>query len=432
MMKTSRLYVSGLKLLYGPALFLFGIFYMPHLFLRFGQAKEKGKLLKERFGYLPNHVPKGRSVWIHAVSVGEVKMVSELIRLLQILFPDLIIFLSTTTPTGQTIAKKMESERVRVIYFPLDFGWIVRKVLGSIKPSLIVILETEIWPNLIEEANRRGIPIGIMNGRISDRAWKRYQWAKPWFEELFSKMSYCLVRETQDEERFRSMGFPSERLNVTGNMKFDIEAERNPHEVSKLRQKWNWNQNQIIVGGSTHEGEEEVLIKIFSRLQKEYSNLKLVLAPRHIERVNRLQSIIHSHQLNCVLESRPVATNFDVLILDRVGILASYYGAADLVFVGGSLISHGGQNPIEPARERKAIFHGPYVHNFRDIYQKLDEESGACLVKNEDELYEKMVGLLAHPEESVKMGSRAFQAVDRLKGATQRNLMLIEPWLKKI
>ena len=418
-----------LKLLYGPLLNLFGVLYLPHFLKRLGQTPDKGRFFRERFGYFPNHFDHPNVVWLHAVSVGEVLAAKEFVRILRNRYPQIQIVLSTTTPTGQVIAKKWEAEGVRVIYFPFDFLNVIKRALDVIQPKCIVIMETEIWPNLIGEASRRKIPIGIINGRISDRAFKRYLWLKSFFAEPLGNLSYCLACHERDKERFIKLGVSPDRVKVTGNMKFDQEIKDVSGRLNELRELWHLGDSQILIGGSTHAGEEEMLIGVFGRLRTEFPKLKLVLAPRHVERSSKVVNLAESAGYQVTLASQGYREVSDILVLDLMGVLSKYYGIADLVFVGGSLIRHGGQNPIEVARERRAILHGPYVFNFEDVYERLNRSKGALLVHDASELYRAILSLLKDSAKLQKMGSEAFQVVEGLKGASQRNYDLLKPWL---
>lgn len=417
---------------YGPILALFGIYYLPHLLVRLKQAGDRKKMLAEKWGRPPDFFRGKRVLWVHAVSVGEVMAAREFLRLVQIVHPNLTIALSTTTPTGQAVAKKMENEQIHVFYFPLDFSWVIRRALDRIQPGCIVIMETEIWPNLIETASLRGIPIGIINGRISKRTLKRYLFLKDWFSVLLRKMSFCLVCTEEDCERFVAIGAEEGRVHVTGNMKFDIEARRNPIESENLRARWGLEGGLVWVGGSTHEKEEEILIRLFKKLRADFPSLKLILAPRHPERAGGVMDLVEKAGLAGVFASKPTEKKPDVLVLDMMGELSRYYGAADVVFVGGSLIPHGGQNPIEPAQERRAILHGPHVFNFQELYGRLDDLGGAVRVADEGDLLRQMNSLLGDRGRRQTIGSRAFEVVDGLKGATQRNLMFLERWLSHL
>ena len=430
-MKTkSQLLPVFFKVLYGPALCLFSMAYLPKFVMRLGQANDKSKMFRERFGCVENPFPGQPLICIHAVSVGEVLATKEFIRMFHISHPDHKIILTTTTPTGQSLAKKMESEFLRAAYFPMDFGSSVRHFLDAIKPRLIVIMETEIWPNLIKEASQRRIPIGIMNGRISDRAIKRYLWVKEWFGELMNHLQFLSVRNEQDRDRFIEMGVNRDKVVVTGNMKFDIDADRNAVQTSELRLNLGFQDKLVIVAGSTHEGEEELILRIFQQARTRHQNLKLVLAPRHIERAADVWRLVVAFpDLKVSLFSANHTSDCEVLILDTMGELSKFYGVADFVFIGGSLIPHGGQNPIEAARERRAIIHGPYIHNFHDVYSQLDREKGAVLVHNESELQERINDLINNEQDRKALGLQAFEVVDRLRGASQRNLQLLGPWL---
>ncbi len=418
-----------LKLIYEPLLFIFGILYFPHLLKRMKQEPDQKRFLRERFGYYKTNAAEHQVIWIHAVSVGEVLAAKGFLRLLLDSLPDAHVVLSTTTPTGQQLAKKIESEheRVRAIYFPFDFGSAIKRAFDRIHPECIIIMETEIWPNLIKEAAKRGVPIGIVNGRISNRAMKRYRWIKSFTRSIVKDLTYCFVLSEQDKQRFLELGVRPECLRVSGNMKFDQETNLDLEEVARLQREWQLVDHQVLIGGSTHAGEETILIEAFQMLRREFPGLKLIVVPRYPERSPEVRALIERAGFKVNLASEGPQPVSDVLILDQMGILPIYYALADLVFVGGSLIPHGGQNPIEAARYFKPILHGAYVANFEEIYSNLDESGGAFLVDSETALYQQAASLLSDSKNLERAGRIAYECVEALKGATRRNLELLKP-----
>ncbi|PIQ85640.1 MAG: hypothetical protein COV74_08050 [Candidatus Omnitrophica bacterium CG11_big_fil_rev_8_21_14_0_20_45_26] len=421
--------MSLFYLLYEPLLAIFGLFYLPHLILRLKQAPDHRRLLRERWGHVELKIKAARIIWIHAVSVGEVMAAKEFIRLLQMMHPETGIVISTTTPTGQKVAQPLAGPMVQVVYFPFDFSSSVKRALQSIRPACLIMMETEIWPNIIRWAEKMNIPIGIMNGRISDRAFRRYQWVKHWMGQLLPKLAFCLVSNKKDQERFLSLGLPASKVQLTGNMKFDIEGVRNPIQVERLKARWQFEGKQVWVAGSTHEGEEALVLKVFSRLKPAVPNLVLVLAPRHPERTAQVKQLTAQTKYHFALADEKVDASPDIVILNVMGELSNYFGLADLVFMGGSLIEHGGQNPIEPARERKGILHGPHVSNFQSVYEQLDRAGGAVMIHDEETMYSQAEAMLHNREAVQTMGLYAFGVVEALKGASLRNLRLLEPWL---
>lgn len=408
---------------------IFGILYLPHFFKRLKQEPEKRKFFRERFGHYQFDAGRQSVVWIHAVSVGEVMAVKELARSIGESYPEIQIVLSTTTPTGQALARKFENSRIRAIYFPFDFRRAVRRALDTIRPVCIIVMETEIWPNFICEAFNRRIPIGIVNGRISDRAVKRYRWVKSFFSSLLSKFSYCFVCGEKDKKRFLELGVKPASLQVTGNMKFDQETKQSSDVIQELKNVWELSDHKVLIGGSTHEGEETVLIQVFQMLRREFPGLKLMIAPRHVERAGRVSELLQNSGVSAVLTSSGYQKIPDALVIDQMGLLSKYYGLADIVFIGGSLIRHGGQNPIEAALQQKPVLHGPFVSNFEEVYTRLDESEGAFQVDDKNALYQESMSFLSDQKRLERAGRAAFQVVQSLKGATRKNLELLKPFL---
>ena len=446
-----------MKWLYDFIFLTFALFSIPKFLIRLNQAEDGRKLICERFGSLSESLKRscsGRNVvWLHAVSVGEVMAVRQWIKLFLERYPDWCLTLSTSTPTGQSIAKTLASERVSVFYAPFDLSGAVRKTIQAIRPKLIALVETEIWPNLISEAHSLGIPVGIINGRISPRSFKRYVWIRKWLASILGRLSFCLVQSKRDRDFFVQLGMPEAKIVETGNMKFD-QADANGRLTGEESFK-----NKIVRGslilmaGSTSWNEEEVLLSVFGRLKKDFPGLRLILAPRHPERLGQVVKAVEKSQLQYQLYSQinlqtvpgtagtgsqnlsrnvPGTGNSEILVIDRMGVLASLYSFADVVFVGGSMVRRGGQNPIEAAASRKAVVHGPNVFNFQDIYQKLDENHAAFSVNSEAELFRCLASLLEQPQLRLEMGERAWNTIQSMKGATVRTLDYLSEWIKPV
>ncbi|MFA5255959.1 MAG: glycosyltransferase N-terminal domain-containing protein, partial [Candidatus Omnitrophota bacterium] len=353
-------------MLYDIGFFIFSIIYLPILVF-------KGKLhgeFPERFGrYAPSKervLLSGRDrIWIQAVSVGEAAVCKSLIPLLKEKFPGHDLVVSTITKAGNDLAKTLFSKDAMIIYFPLDFGFAVKRALKYIKPAIYIMIETEIWPNLLNELSRNSIPSVMINGRISDRSIGKYRLVKPFLKTVLSKISSFCMQDTIDAERVVSLGAPSERVKVTGNMKFDAEIPADAVSRDVVRRSLGLNgEEALFVAGSTHEGEEEIIVEAFKELIFEFPKLKLLIAPRHINRVENVEKIIKKSgfepaRVSLLNGSRlsgktqeAVKTGIArcerrILVLDTIGHLNEAYSAATLVFIGGSLIEHGGQNPVE-------------------------------------------------------------------------------------
>lgn len=416
---------------------IFGIVSLPHFLGRLRQAEAPGRLLRERLGLFSREslaALKGtRPLWIHGVSVGEVLACEKFIQLIREKNPDEIIILTTVTPTGQRMAKRWEDERLKVFYFPFDLHFAVRRFFEALKPSCLLLVETELWPNVIEEARSRKVPVGIVNGRISQRSFRSFRRFSFIFRPVFDAIDFFLLQTEKDRERLASLGVDRGRMKVTGNMKLDRLQGNGRPETSRavLKEKWGFlSSDQILIGGSSHRGEEEILLRALCRLREEKFPLKLLLAPRHIERVEKVLEQSKKFGFETVLASAPSGT-FQVLILDQLGPLRDLYPLADVVFMGGSLVRHGGQNPVEPAASRRAILHGPWVFNFEELYHRLDEAGAGLRVSGEEELVFVLKRLLGSEREKEELGTRAFEVLTKLQGASERNFNWIEEFVKK-
>ena len=432
-------------LLYNLAFIVFAIGYFPIFLVKLRQAEDPDALWRERRGIFPKEwagkFAGKRVIWLHAVSVGEVMAVEPFIREWLVSVPEYDLLLTTVTPTGQRIAKKIAGERIHVCYFPFDLTPVVKRFLDLFKPVCVLLVETEIWPNLLTEAKARNIPVGVINARLSERSFKRYR-IFPWlFKPLWEKLDFVLAQSEGDAGRFKRLGIAEESVRDMGNMKFDQAewSQENAVEIAGLRQAWGYAAGDLVwIAGSTHPGEEEALMAIFKTLRERFPTLKMIFAPRHIERSKGLLRQLEKYGFSMALSvgrkegsgSGGQRSAPQVQILDQLGVLKNLYGIADLVFMGGSLIPHGGQNPIEPARFSKAIIHGPHVFNFNQIYHQLDCDGGALRISAPDELSSAAAELLANESKRHEMGQKAFQIVNRLRGASKRQVGWIQTFLR--
>lgn len=405
-------------MLYDVGFFIFSIIYLPALIF-------KGKLHKdfsERFAlYDKDKIEslklKGRKkIWIQAVSVGEVALCKSFIPLLKRELPGYEIVLSTITKTGNDLAKRLFSNDAVIIYFPLDFSFVVRRAVRLIGPKIFIMIETEIWPNLLNELERQGIPSALVNGRISDRSFGKYKLAVTFLKKVLSKIGTFCMQSGTDAERIIQLGAPEERVNITGNMKFDAEIKMDPDAAQDVRKVLGLdNDEELLVAGSTHSGEEEIVLKSFITLVKEFPRLKLLIAPRHVDRAGEIKAMVRRSGL----EERAI-------VLDTVGQLRSIYQIAALVFIGGSLVKHGGQNPIEPAVFERPIIFGPNMFNFKGIARAFVEGGGAIQISNGDDLSKEAAILLRDERSKNSLGRNAKRIVLENRGATDKNLKRIK------
>ena len=389
--------------------------------------------LLERLGRVPARLndAKPGSIWVHAVSVGEVLAVSQLVNDLQKQHPDRQIFISTTTATGQKLARQRFGEN-RVFFMPLDFGFAVRRYLNRLKPQIIVIAETEFWPNLLHLARKRQTAVAIVNARISDRSFPRYKRFEWFFGRVLSQVDLFLTQTAEDAQRLRDIGAPTERVRVSGNLKFDVRSNAQPELVAGLRTAIG-KDSPVIVCGSTAEGEEEPLLAAFKAVQRQFPAVVMILAPRHPERFEKVAALIASQGF--LLQRRtqwqpPQPIHSGIFLLDSVGELAAIYELADIAFVGGSLVPTGGHNILEPAQYGAAILVGPHTFNFREIVS-LFEQAGAVKTVTAEALPAQFLSLLGKPDDRERMGRAAKDLFAKHAGATRRTLDALAPLLKQ-
>jgi 3-deoxy-D-manno-octulosonic-acid transferase len=389
--------------------------------------------LWERLGAVPARLKNLRpdSIWVHAVSVGEVLAVSQLITELQKKHPDRQIFISTTTVTGQKLARERFGED-RVFFMPLDFGFAVRPYLKALEPQLVILAETEFWPNLLHLADKRGTSLATVNARISDRSFPRYRRFKWFFGRVLSEVDLFLAQTEEDAERLRAIGAATERVRVSGNLKFDIRPSSQSALVSDLRSTID-KDSPVIVCGSTAEGEEELLLEALKQVQDSFPATVIVLAPRHPERFEKVANLISASGFTLQRRSswspqQPVKGG--IFLLDSVGELAAVYALADIAFVGGSLVPTGGHNILEPAQYGAAIVVGTQTFNFREIVN-LFQQGDAIRIVTAETLGPQLLALLKQPDERERLGGHAKDLFARHAGATRRTLDALGPLLSR-
>jgi 3-deoxy-D-manno-octulosonic-acid transferase len=368
-----------------------------------------------------------RVIWVHAVSVGEVLAVSGLIEEMRRRFPQHRIFITTTTDTGQDLARKRFGEE-NVFYFPLDFAFAIRPCLRALRPELVVIAETEFWPNFLRLAHASGARVAVVNARISDRSWPNYLRFRTLLKKELENIDLFLAQTADDRVRLESIGAAPERVQVTGNLKFDMNLPPAPAIVADLRNSLaESGAGPVLVFGSTVEGEEPLLLKAFENVLVAHPRAVMILAPRHPERFDSVASLLTQMELpfqRRMLFSRsnssvPLAGG--VLLVDTIGELAALYALADVAFVGGSLVPHGGHNIIEPAQHGVAIVVGNHTENFRDIVA-LFQSRNAVRIVGMAELPLVLMELLANPVARAAQGQRAAETMRSQAGATRRTV----------
>jgi len=384
-----------------------------------------------RLGILPKKLELGRPIWIHAVSVGEAMAIRGLLDELRVIYPDKRFVISTVTATGNKIGRSICRQTDFVTYLPLDFSFITGYIMDKIKPSLFIIAETEIWPNLISSLYRKNIPSVVVNGRISDRSFAGYRAIKFLLRPILNKINLFCVQTRRDAQRLISLGVSGAKIKITGNMKFDHQdygGKKTANDIDKYRILLGLSKaDKLWVAGSTHPGEEEVVLSVYRELLNEFADLRLLIAPRHPARSQDIIKLSKRFRFTCLkvsLLNSPTHKFTDprsVFILDTVGELINFYAVADIVFVGGSLVKVGGHNILEPASFGKPVLFGPYMFNFRDIADLFISHKAAILTRNPEELRANIKHLLTNPLLISGFAKRAQELLLENKGATKRN-----------
>jgi 3-deoxy-D-manno-octulosonic-acid transferase len=391
--------------------------------------------LPQRLGYLPVsfNLDGDESIWVHAVSVGEVLTARALLPDLRERYPRLRIFLSTTTITGQQIARNNLHFVDEVFYFPFDLGFIVKRTLRLVKPRLFIMTETEIWPNLLRACHRAGVRTILVNGRISSRSFPRYQLVRPFFRRVLRHVDRFCMQSEESARRIIDIGAPRDRVSVTGSLKFDsldvpgaVAGDRGPNRV--LRYFRVAPDRPVVIAASTLKGEEEPVLEAFQRIRATMTNAILIIAPRKPERFEEAERMARragwkvARRTELRVDSEP---RYDVVILDTIGELAQLYQIATAVFVGGSLVDAGGHNILEPAVFGKPIVFGPYMQNFAEIARTFLDNGAAIQVRSGRDLEPVLVELLSDPVRRASLGAAARALVEANRGARAKSLAAI-------
>jgi 3-deoxy-D-manno-octulosonic-acid transferase len=396
---------------------------------------------RERFGQrlgiydrqLRTHLSKQRSTWLHAVSVGEVNIALKLASALRAVEPDLHCILTTTTTTGFALAKQSAPSWIEIMYTPLDYWPIMRRAFSVIRPSRIVLVEAEVWPNLAAEAHRRRIPLALVNARLSPRSERRYLQFRFLVAPTFRLLDLVCVQEPEDADRWQRIGVARSRIKCTGSIKYDPDGRDQNSELQRAAHPGRFSQvdpdRAVLFGGSTHRGEEEILATVFLRLRQQFPSLRLFIAPRHVERLREIQAQLDASGLRVALASEALAgrerNDADCVLLDTTGELQRWYDIATVVFMGKSLTAHGGQNPVEPILAGKPVVFGPHMENFAILAKALVSKKGAIRVRDADSLERVIVELLCDSGARQHLVENAREVLSMHKGATARAAELI-------
>jgi 3-deoxy-D-manno-octulosonic-acid transferase len=387
--------------------------------------------LGERLGSISNSSADKPVIWIHCVSVGEVQAARPLVHALSREFPAHSIFVSTVTITGQAVAREVFKDVAsQVFYFPIDWRWSVRRVLDSINPAMVLIMETELWPNFLRECRASSIPVAVVNGRLSEKSFSRYQLVPSFIARVINHLSLTLMQTEGDADRMRRLGLTPERVIVCGNVKFDAGEEDHSRSLTaELTKRFEFSSGRpVIVAASTHEPEERIIIESFKKLhQSEKSDVRLVIAPRHPERFSSVAALIQESGFSCVRRSAPPADldrDADIVLFDSIGELRSLFPIASIVFVGGSLAPVGGHNILEPAAVGACIVTGPHTDNFDEIVRTFMSREAVIQLGFEENgavpatLANVFTELLNDSHKRSQLGLRGKALIEENRGAT--------------
>jgi len=427
-------------LLYNTLITIFLILVAPYFLFRALIDGRFRRGLIQRIGFLPTLSLK-KPIWVHAASVGEVFCSVPLLQRIKREFPQRPIVLTTMTRTGNERAKTI-SEADSALFLPIDHPLIIEKTLRRIDPSLLLIAETELWPNLLRSCGKKGIPVVVFNGRISEKSFRGYLFFKFFFKECLKHVSLFLMQTEEDRMRIIEIGAVSNKTRVVGNLKFDQSISSLTQEAMAEMAKSLGLQGKkkIFIAGSTHSGEEEILLSLFKDLRKIDPHLVLILAPRHLERLEEVERILKQESISWMRRtSFPMGHDRsneepkelpEVILLDTMGELMSLYSLGTLIFIGGSLVPVGGHNPLEPLLFKKCVLFGPYMFHFSEISRSLIKAGGSIQVRGRDDLFSHLKHLLSDEGTCKEVGERGYQFLQKHRGATERMFEKIRPYLK--
>ena len=397
--------------------------YLVKMFRRGGYREKFGQRLGIYDRQLQARLYWQKPIWLHAVSVGEVTIALKLARQIRVVKADVRCVLTTTTTTGFAFASQNAPDWIEVMYSPLDFWPVMRRAFSTIRPKKIVLIEAEVWPNLVAEAHAQKIPIALVNARLSPRSEKRFRMFRHLVAPTFRMLDAVCVQNVEDVERWKALGLAADKIHHVGSIKYDPEnVEVDPDLPHTILAGFGLTKRTVVFGGSTHSGEEKVLAEVFRALKRDFVDLLLVLAPRHTERTAEIVRELEGIGFQVALRSQLPAPDpfLDCVLIDSTGELRDWYGVATIAFIGKSLLARGGQNPAEAILAGKPVLFGPHMENFAVLAEALVGNGGAVQVASATELRRAMTHLLANPDEREKMVENARNVLDTHRGATAR------------
>ncbi len=417
--------------LYNILLLIAALFAFPYYALKMMLTGKYRKSIGPKFGFIRpesfTNMKGSPRIWMHAVSVGEVTAAAPIVASLREHFPEACIILSTSTETGQEMARRIVTAATSFIYYPLDIPFVVRKVISQVNPDIFILTETELWPNFIRTCKERGVKVIMVNGRISPRSFKKYAMTVFFWKSILNAIDEAGVISEIDAERLSQLGMLPSRIHILGNAKYDsLAANASPEIQEEMERKLNLaKDDRVFVAGSTHDGEEKIILNVYGKLLKTYPDFKLIIIPRHPDRGQSVLAMAKEAGVNdCItmteINSGKQRATERVIIIDVIGELFKVYSLATTVFCGGSLVPKGGQNILEPAAWGKVIFYGPYMEDFRDEEDLLEKTGAGIMVRNGEELLGGILRLMADPDALSKKGEDGRKIVSANMGAAQR------------
>lgn len=392
--------------------------------------------LNERYGFYQGLTsPLAKGIVIHAASVGEVIAATPLIKEIQARYPHLPLTVTTVTPTGSARVKSAFGKSVTHIYLPYDLPFAIKRFLRFIQPKLFIVIETELWPNLIHQMKLNNVPFVIANARLSPRSAKRYGWIKGAMQHMLSEIELILAQDSVSAERYINLGFPRSHLINTGNLKFDLEISETQYLlIEQAKQELGLTQRPVWIAGSTHDGEEKIVLEAHQQLLQRYPDLLLILVPRHPERFDSVGKLVEkmAFPYQRRTEQSPILPSSQVLLGDTMGEMMLLYGLAQIAFVGGSLVKHGGHNPLEPIAFELPVISGIHTFNFPAVFSKLRKVNGVIEIEsNTTALTEAVDYLLTHRDQWGQISQAGFSVLQENQGALARHLLHLSTYIER-
>ena len=417
------------RFIYSVVFYLITPVIILRLFIRGLAAPNYRKRWGQRFGFFTPSESSKETMWLHAVSVGETLAAVPLVKALQEKYPERRLLITCMTPTGSERITAAFGDSVDHSYAPYDTPDAVARFLQRVQPKMLIIMETELWPNTVAACYKRQIPVILANGRLSEKSARGYARVSKLSGPMVAQLTAVAAQHGDDGGRFTALGLPAEKLHITGNIKFDLELNAQIRQSAEaLRQQWGGaHQRPILLAASTHRGEDEIILQAFNLIKQSVNNALLVLVPRHPERFNQVGDLCLDTGYSLARRSNNDSTdNADILLGDTMGELMTFFGACDIAFIGGSLVANGGHNMIEPAAWGKPTLSGLSVFNFAEVSRLLAEAGGLSLVEDAAVLAETVIELIQNPQQARQMGQSAQQVAEANRGALERLLTVID------